>query len=454
MRNPRQLIRSRWKYRSIMITPINSIVIPLHVDGYSGWAIFDSVSYIGSRLENIAILDSREVISFGTDGISVDSLALKFINDTGTPLPAGDGKICELWFSPRYGGDITLEQLPTSPYGALSIIPESGSAYTPEFLDGSISIECDYSIGNVRPDGSSYMDDMYGLFKGYLGCLGSDWGNPWNADMNCDRLIDARDGCIMDLFIRGIIPEIICDCGSYNPTSYTDPGQTDTVWIESDTLYVGVLDTIDIGIINDEILWGFSFAFEWGGTAVLESDYSLIGRIADIWYVFEYQCAYYYDGLSPDSLYLSTYFDFGDHTFIPPGREAVIQLECTPISPGTITFDLTHYPDFEELLTPGAGSMLVDEYGGGILPVFVGGEIVVLPLPCGDANGDTQVNVSDAVAIINYVFAGGNPPDPIELGDVNCDGNCNVSDAVYLINFVFGGGNPPCDTDGDGTPDC
>ena len=30
---------------------------------------------------------------------------------------------------------------------------------------------------------------------------------------------------------------------------------------------------------------------------------------------------------------------------------------------------------------------------------------------CGDASGDSMVNVSDAVFIIGYVFSGGPPPD-------------------------------------------
>jgi hypothetical protein len=73
---------------------------------------------------------------------------------------------------------------------------------------------------------------------------------------------------------------------------------------------------------------------------------------------------------------------------------------------------------------------------------------------CGDSNADETLNVSDAVYIINYVFAGGDPPDPLASGDTNCDGTCNVSDAVWLINYVFVGGNEPCDTDGDSLPDC
>ena len=38
--------------------------------------------------------------------------------------------------------------------------------------------------------------------------------------------------------------------------------------------------------------------------------------------------------------------------------------------------------------------------------------------------------------------------------DANCDGAVNVSDAVYINNYIFAGGNPPGDPDGDGVPDC
>jgi hypothetical protein len=73
---------------------------------------------------------------------------------------------------------------------------------------------------------------------------------------------------------------------------------------------------------------------------------------------------------------------------------------------------------------------------------------------CGDANHDNFVNVSDAVYIINYIFVGGNPPNPMAAGNVNCDIGVNVSDAVWIINYIFIGGNEPCDWDDDGIPDC
>ncbi len=63
---------------------------------------------------------------------------------------------------------------------------------------------------------------------------------------------------------------------------------------------------------------------------------------------------------------------------------------------------------------------------------------------CGDANDDQAVNVSDAVWIINFVFIGGSPPQPVlACGDANDDAAVNVSDAVWVINYVFIGGAPP-----------
>lgn len=61
----------------------------------------------------------------------------------------------------------------------------------------------------------------------------------------------------------------------------------------------------------------------------------------------------------------------------------------------------------------------------------------------GDANGDHNVNVGDAVYLINFVFKAGPPPDPFEAGDANCDTSSNVGDAVFIINFVFKGGPEP-----------
>jgi hypothetical protein len=62
----------------------------------------------------------------------------------------------------------------------------------------------------------------------------------------------------------------------------------------------------------------------------------------------------------------------------------------------------------------------------------------------GDPNGDGNLNVSDVIYTINYLFKGGAAPYPFLAGDANCDGNVNVSDVIYLINYLFKGGPPPC----------
>ncbi len=63
---------------------------------------------------------------------------------------------------------------------------------------------------------------------------------------------------------------------------------------------------------------------------------------------------------------------------------------------------------------------------------------------CGDANGSGLISISDAVFLINYIFAGGPAPVPVPAGDANCSGAVSISDAVYLINYIFGGGLAPC----------
>jgi hypothetical protein len=61
----------------------------------------------------------------------------------------------------------------------------------------------------------------------------------------------------------------------------------------------------------------------------------------------------------------------------------------------------------------------------------------------GDVNGDGQINTSDVVYLINYLYIDGPAPVPLEAGDTNSDGQLNIIDVVYLINFLFIGGPPP-----------
>ncbi len=61
----------------------------------------------------------------------------------------------------------------------------------------------------------------------------------------------------------------------------------------------------------------------------------------------------------------------------------------------------------------------------------------------GDANSDDEVNLADAVYLINYLFRNGDPPSPLLLGDPNNDCVVDVADIIYLINYLFRGGPAP-----------
>jgi hypothetical protein len=66
---------------------------------------------------------------------------------------------------------------------------------------------------------------------------------------------------------------------------------------------------------------------------------------------------------------------------------------------------------------------------------------------CGNANGDANINITDAVFLIAYVFAGGMAPGDCNyangLGDANGDGVVNITDCVYLVAYIFAGGAAP-----------
>jgi len=92
-------------------------------------------------------------------------------------------------------------------------------------------------------------------------------------------------------------------------------------------------------------------------------------------------------------------------------------------------------------------SLNISTYLGDYVPVFEPGQIILAAALRGDANGDDIVDVSDAVYIINYIFADGLPPVSACGGDANSDGYADVSDAVFIIDYVFVPGSPapePC----------
>jgi hypothetical protein len=63
---------------------------------------------------------------------------------------------------------------------------------------------------------------------------------------------------------------------------------------------------------------------------------------------------------------------------------------------------------------------------------------------CGDVNASGRIDITDAVYIVNYIFASGPAPRDRRKGDVNCSNRVDISDVVYIINFIFASGPAPC----------
>lgn len=125
-----------------------------------------------------------------------------------------------------------------------------------------------------------------------------------------------------------------------------------------------------------------------------------------------------------DGLVLRTEWYFGDGGEAE-GREAAHVFR----EPGTYTVTLL-VRDNEGRVSTVTGSILVRSPG----PVL---------FRRGDANCDGLVDLSDAVAALNWMFTGGPRPCCVEGADTNDDGGIDVSDAVFLLLWRFVGGSPP-----------
>ena len=74
----------------------------------------------------------------------------------------------------------------------------------------------------------------------------------------------------------------------------------------------------------------------------------------------------------------------------------------------------------------------------------------------GDVNGDSGIDISDAITVLGYLFTGGSI-DCEKAADSNDDGAVNVADGIQILGYLFSGtGDPPApfpDCGGDPTPD-
>ncbi len=65
------------------------------------------------------------------------------------------------------------------------------------------------------------------------------------------------------------------------------------------------------------------------------------------------------------------------------------------------------------------------------------------PTKAGDANGDGNVDISDASAILRYLFTPGSIEPCRNNADADGNGILSITDAIRILNYLFRGGAPP-----------
>ena len=68
----------------------------------------------------------------------------------------------------------------------------------------------------------------------------------------------------------------------------------------------------------------------------------------------------------------------------------------------------------------------------------------------GECNNDGEVNLTDALCSLTWLFSGGSTPDCLAALNVNGDASVNIADPIALLNFLFAGGPAPKEP----FPDC
>ena len=63
------------------------------------------------------------------------------------------------------------------------------------------------------------------------------------------------------------------------------------------------------------------------------------------------------------------------------------------------------------------------------------------PFLRGDSNGDSSLDLSDAISILRFLFLGASSPSCQAAADSNGDGDIDITDAIYSLNFLFLGGD-------------
>ncbi len=211
-----------------------------------------------------------------------------------------------------------------------------------------------------------------------------------------------------------------------------DPFEPDTVrfgeWevnLSGSPPYQGTA-VLPVVVFNDEALLGLKIPLTWEGPLYCDS-----GR-----FVGERTQYFGASNVVPENEPNLAYAYATGDPLIPAGEGELIYLYFTVLDTGFVSVDTISLYGWMYLY-------FVDSLWREVNPLFVPTELHIEVLLAGDVNGDGIVNVGDVVALVNYLYRGGAPPDSPDQADVNGDCEVNVGDIVYLVNYLYKNGPVP-----------
>jgi hypothetical protein len=145
-------------------------------------------------------------------------------------------------------------------------------------------------------------------------------------------------------------------------------------------------------------------------------------------------------------------------------HSAIIWSNTEQVSVGDASSAVFEFSDIGSRVWPGTGNISADprfisygapDYGlrasSPCIGAGMGGtEMGALPFDPGaarfirmDADGSETVNVTDAIAVLDFLFRGGVPPSCMDAADGNDDGEVDISDPLSILFYLFRGGITP-----------
>lgn len=210
----------------------------------------------------------------------------------------------------------------------------------------------------------------------------------------------------------------------------------DTIYADPITLQLGQKLAVDVKLKNDVIVDEFIMPITFPATGAPRLTFDSVVTAGTRTEDFDYVEI---PGQSSNKIVLSfRAAQTSAKDGLMPGDGPIMTLWFSPIGSGGLTIEKTLFGTSDSLLFTNMMTQFV--------PVFEPISVFITAYQRGDANGDLQVNIGDAVHLVNYIFNGGLPPidfPAVYAGDTNADFQVNIGDAVYLINYIFNGGEPP-----------